>query len=168
MVVTKNQIRPRRKKFRFSNAEILALDTTGFVTLINPGPLGTAINGVNMQIRTNLVQNYSGVGATPYMYLVSDFGFSMIVADDPGATNFTELFTNGPGLILYSSPFPELVTSGTSSDIGPFNTFFWTDPANIVANGGLTLIFNNGGSDLADGDPANYMDIFVDYEIVNL
>ncbi len=169
MVVTKNQIRPRRRKFHFTNAEILLFDTTGFVTLIAAAPLGHALRIDFVEIRTNIVQVYGAIDAAGLFGIFDDFAgpTAVIVENDAGiSTAFSELFGQ-VGLNLFEATDPQVVIDSNGGSVTP-NTAAWTNEADLAANGGLGLFFSNGGADLNGGDVLNYMDIFIDYKIINL
>ncbi len=168
MVVTKNQIRPRRKKFHFTNAELLVFDTTGFANLVPPAPAGQALAVDLIQVRANIAVIYGGIDAAAFFYFVDDFQFCTSVENDAGVstTTFADLFGQ-TGINLTSFSAPQLIVDSAGFPV-PAYTFSWNDYADLAANGGIALTWSNGGADFTGGDPANYLDVFVDYKIINL
>lgn len=172
MLLSKNQMRPRRKRFRFSNSEILSLDTTGIFPLIALPGLGVGFAMQEVQFLSNIVVAYNTIDATnPFMFLFDTFGISTLIEDI--ATSFVQNFSalfGQTGLNLLNAPAPKLVIddSATFTEVGPGGGLNYTDFPDLLANGGMGLVFSNGGVDLGGGDPANYLDIFLKYNIVNL
>ena len=165
----KSQIRPRYEVFRFSNADILLLDTVGAVALVPSLNNRTALALVSIQIRTNIVVAYTNIDATnPYMALIDDYTLDGIYFEDfHGTSVFSNLFA-GTGLNLSQSNGEELTVPATTAFVDPRWVANFADYADLFANGGIFLLFGNGGSDLTGGDAANYMDVYVEYKIVNL
>ncbi len=165
--ITKNQIRPRRKKFRFSNAELLALDTTGTVLLVAPVALNVALALQQIQVRSNIVVAYGAIDGSAILGVYDDFGANFAATFDNSITSVLDtLFGSAVGVNLVSSVCPGMSVDMASVFVG--DAYGWTDPATLLAGGGIVLLFNNGGNDLTDGDPLNYLDVICDYELVNL
>jgi len=167
--ITKNQIRPRRIKARFSNDEILLLDTTSFIQLIPPAPDGFALSINFVQYRTNIISAYTNIDANCSMFLFDDFTINAVQIDETALGAVSALFnpsfggTVGLNALsaseMYVNAFNDTVANPGAS---------WTDLAEISNIGGLFFVLTNGGSgDLTGGDPLNFMDIFIDYSIVN-
>lgn len=169
MVITKNQIRPRRKKVHFTNAEILLLDGVQLVPLIAPESPGEALFVYFTQVRTNIVQAYGNLDAAPFFVIYDSFcapNGAFYEDDAPSISAFTDLFTN-TGINLGGAPNPYMVVDSFDETV-PRSADNWTNEADLLANGGIFLFFTNGGAELDGGDPANYLDIFIDYGIINL
>ncbi len=168
MVITKNQIRPRRKKFHFNNAEILTLfDTVGVVQLIAPLAPGFVFAIEGVQMRVSITQVYTAIDPGCFIQIEDDFGSGGIIANDGAKSPITRMFGFGGLACLINWPGMELFNDASDSVIPPFG-FHWTDEAEIAAFGGIILVADNGGADFADGDPLNYVDFFLDYKIINL
>jgi hypothetical protein len=174
MVITKNQIRPRRKKIHFTNAEILLLDTVGFIQLIPSDgiePANECIAVDFIQIHTHIVQVYGNIDATnPNMVFFDDCCESVKFEDiaTSSITNFTQLFGQ-VGDNLTNALFPQLDIddSGTVNEVGPRFIVNWPN-LNSGSLAGIQFQFDNGGADLNGGNVANFMDVFLDYKIINL
>jgi hypothetical protein len=166
--IKKNQIRPRRIKVHFTNTEILLFDTTGFLQLVNPAGLGTFLVIDSMEIRTKIVQVYGNDDATGFFAFNDDSAnFVAFVENDMGiSTGFSDLFVN-TGLNIYRCGSPG-GNVDSFNEVVSFAGQNWTDEADLQANGGITAFFSNNGADLNGGDPANFMDVFLEYHIVNL
>lgn len=173
MTLTKNQIRPRRQRVRFTDADILLLDTTAFIELIpTPGP-GVGLALQEIQIVANYpVTPYGGIDVGgPFLFFSDTFSNSFLIEDIPTSAvqNFTALFGSS-GLSVFNAAAPKLVVddSATFTECGPGGAFTYSDLADLAAFGSIFFAFSNGGADLTGGAPANTLDFFISYNLVNL
>jgi hypothetical protein len=169
MISTKLQIRPRSRRLRFSNAEILGLDTAGLVVLVPGPPMGYFFELREVRFLTNIVVAYGNVAAAadrPNMYVFSGFAYISGLVEDTtaGPTSFTDMFvqTNlfGTNMVVQTYQAAEPVNNSC-------DTVTFAGNAGSLADN-IWLFFTNNGADLNGGDPANYMDVFVDYNIVKI
>lgn len=169
MIVSKLQIRPRSKRFRFSNAEILGLDTVGAVQLVAPPPAGFALELREVRCLINLVQVYTDIAAAadnPFLEVQADFNSSGYLEDTTGGiAAFSRFFGTqvNPSFPMNSVMLSNglLIAETVFKDCDGFT--------NLGVGGfGILMQFTNNGSDLTGGDPANFMDILVDYNIVKV
>jgi len=172
MVITKNQIRPRRIKVHFTNAEILLLDTTSYIKVVREPAVGQTLLLNAVQVRTTLFAAYTNIDVNAEIYVSDDFNGLTPYSDVSGSLvqNFTELMTPiGLNIGSMFGPYGKIDDTGTVFNVFPQFVNPWTDETDLFTNGAISFVLQNGGSsDLTGGDPRNFMDVFIDYSIVNL
>lgn len=166
----KNQIRPRSRAIRFNDDAIKAmtLDGNDRVLITDPYPLSVQIDRV--VFIANIVQVYADLDATnPYWTLAFALGPSVAFLDDFDSladedfNNVSQLFTNaGINTVQISNP----VRSDWSADFQYIEPGF--SAGNTLPYGDLVLSASNDGVAYTGGDPANYLDVIVYYNLVRV
>lgn len=170
MLSTKLQRRPRSRRFHFTNDEVLLLDTVGLVELV-PGPAeGYAYELREVRFTSQIVVAYGNVAAAaarPNMYVYAGYGYISGLVEDTtaGPTSFSDMFVQtgkwGSNMVVQTYQASEPVND--SCDTVTFAASSLTSLAD-----GIWLLFDNDGDDLTDGDPLNYLEVWVDYNIVKI
>lgn len=171
MIVTKLQKRQRSIKARFTNADMLGLDTAGTTELV-PGVVGYGLELREVRFLANIVGAYNNIGAaanTPSIQVFSQsFGGQCCAVENTaggdGATSYSDLLhVTGIRTTVIENASAVFVESASQT--------VWSLVWNIEfsSGAGIQLKLTNGvAGDLTGGDPANYMDVFVDYNIIKI
>jgi hypothetical protein len=173
MTLTKYQNRWRCVKLHFTNADLLLADTTGLFLVIPPIKLKQLLSVKDVRYVANIAAVYTGIDANAFCSTLDDFSIQGALENISGGTgpqNINDLLGTGPGVNLAETSTPILSDSGSAvrHEILTEVVFDWLDFNDLFVNGGIYFNFNNGGADLTGGDPANFMDVFIEYDILDV
>lgn len=173
----KNQIRPRQKRIRIANADMLQLDTVygGMIELIG-NPLSNALFPEDVpdcipllrsvDFVANVQVDYGSIDAAAEIYMWDPISFTPLISEAANGGVSNLLAAGGPVASFGRLNVPPLIID--TGVIFLDNGFTASDLQNAVDTYTIAFFLDNGGADLTGGDAANYFDLIVYYEWVRI
>jgi hypothetical protein len=170
MIVSRLHKRAIAKCFHFSNAEILLFNTNSPIQLVPAVTSGQTYKLREVSYLMNQVQKYTNIDAAAEMQIYSGFSYGGFLSDTDDMVTVNgvaikNLFANSSNGLITSYPSQNrLVSVGAQQQITHNDVNDGLDLAILAGN--IHLNFINGGADLTGGDPDNYLEIWLDYDLV--
>jgi len=179
MIIHKSQIRPRSKKITLTNAEVLALPSAtegilGVGKILIPGIVGCSLLPRRAVLNFINLADVTGIDASSDMGICTeDFAMELSflfenAASIPVASNLSDLLAAGNSAMCPVEPLQNVSGLGSplTSDFTIPVPINYTD---LSGNSGLgIMIVVDNTLDFTGGDPGNKLEIYLEYEIINI